>query len=112
MQKTTLTRKVTYGGKTVVYPIYRVRLDALYYNDQNDRIATWITRYESENGQEALRGLNLEIYNRVIENFIVESNPETFQFIYCFVQVHNGAAELFYGSPEIYNGLFLFCIRF
>ena len=76
VQKTTLTRKVTYGGKTVVYPVYRVRLDALYYNDQNDRIATWITRYESENGQEALSGLNIEIYNRIIENFIVESNPE------------------------------------
>lgn len=76
VQKTTLTRKVTYGGKTVVYPVYRVRLDVLFYNDQNDRIATWITRYESENGHEALSGLNTEIYNRVIENFIVESNPE------------------------------------
>ena len=74
--KTALTRKVTYGGKTVVYPVYRVRLDALFYNDQNDRIATWITRYESENGHEALSGLNIEIYNRVIENFIIESNPE------------------------------------
>ena len=76
VQKTTLTRKVTYGGKTVVYPVYRVCLDVLYYNDQNDRIATWITRYESENGQDALSGLNREIYNRIIENFIVESNPE------------------------------------
>lgn len=76
VQKTTLTRKVTYGGKTVVYPVYRVRLDALYYNEQNDRIATWITRYESENGADALSGLNRDIYNRIIENFIVESNPE------------------------------------
>lgn len=76
VQKTTLTRKVTYNGETVVYPVYRVRLDALYYNDQNDRIATWITKYESENGREALSGLNIEIYNRIIENFIVESNPD------------------------------------
>ena len=76
VQKTSLTRKVTYAGKTVVYPVYRVRLDALFYNDQNDRIATWITRYESENGKDALSGLNIEIYNRIIENFIVESNPE------------------------------------
>ena len=79
VQKTPLTRKVTYGGKTVVYPVYRVRLDALYYNDRNDRIATWITRYESENGRDALSGLNTEIYNRIIENFIVESNPEAIQ---------------------------------
>ena len=76
VQKTTLTRKVTYGGKTVVYPVYRVRLDYLYYNDQNDRIATWITRYESENGTNALSELNVEIYNRIIENFICESNLE------------------------------------
>ena len=76
VQKTTLTRKVTYGGKTVIYPVYRVRLDYLYYNDQNDRIATWITRYEAENGEDAFRELNVDIYNRVIENFICESNPE------------------------------------
>lgn len=77
VEKTTLTRKVTYGGKTEVYPVYRVRLDALYYNDQNDRIATWISRYESENGEDALSHLNVEIYNRIIENFIVESNSES-----------------------------------
>lgn len=77
VQKTTLSRKVTYGGKTEVYPVYRVRLDMLYYNDQNDRIATWISRYESENGEDALSHLNVEIYNRIIENFIVESNSES-----------------------------------
>ncbi|MBR2716331.1 MAG: hypothetical protein IKD79_01155, partial [Oscillospiraceae bacterium] len=76
VRKTTLTRKVTYDGKTVVYPVYRVRLDALYYNDQNDRIATWITRYESENGEDSLTGMGRDIYNMVIENFIVESNPD------------------------------------
>ncbi len=79
VQKTTLTRKVTYGGKTVVYPVYRVRLDMLYYNDQNDRIATWISRYESENGKESLSDLNVEIYNRIIENFICESNFDAIQ---------------------------------
>ena len=76
VKKTTLTRKITYGGKTVVYPVYQVRLDLLYYNDQNDRIATWISRYESENGTDALQGLNPEIYNRIIEDFIVGSNPD------------------------------------
>ncbi len=79
VQKTTLTRKVTYGGKTVVYPVYTVRLDALYYNDQNDRIATWITQYESENGKDSLSDLNTDIYNRIIENFVTDSNPEAIQ---------------------------------
>lgn len=79
VQKTTLTRKVTYGGKMVVYPVYKVRLDALYYNDQNDRIATWITQYESENGKDSLSDLNTDIYNRIIENFVTDSNPEAIQ---------------------------------
>ena len=77
VQKTDLTRKVTYAGKTVVYPVYRVRLDKLYFNDQNDRIATWITQYESENGNGSLEELNPEIYNRIIENFVYDSNPDS-----------------------------------
>ena len=77
VQKTTVTRKIAYGGKTVVYPVYRVRLDALYYNDQNDRIATWVPRYEAENGEGSLQGLDREIYNRIIEQFIYESNPDS-----------------------------------
>ena len=79
VRKTPLTRKVTYAGKTVVYPVYQVRLDVLFYNDQNDRISTWISQYESENGKESLSDLNVEIYNRIIENFITESNPDAIQ---------------------------------
>ena len=76
VQKTTLSRKVTYNGKTNIYPVYRVRLDLLYYNDQNDRIATWITRYKSEHGQDALSALDSQEYNQIIEGFITESNQE------------------------------------
>lgn len=79
VQKTTLTKKITYGGKTAVYPVYRVRLDALYYNNHNDRIATWITQYESENGTDSLVELDKEIYNHIIENFICESNHEAIE---------------------------------
>ena len=77
VQKTTLTRKVTFAGKTQAYPVYKVRLDALYYIDQNDRIATWITKYRAENGADSLSKLVGEEYNNVIENFIYESNPES-----------------------------------
>lgn len=77
VQRTELTRKVTYGGKTVVYPVYKVSLDLLYYNDQNDRIATWISHYEAENGEDSLEGMNRDIYNRIIENFICESNSDS-----------------------------------
>lgn len=79
VQKTTLAKKITFGGKTSAYPVYRVRLDALFYNDQNDRIATWISKYEAENGAESLDAMDTEEYNRIIEDFIVESNPEAIQ---------------------------------
>ena len=75
--KTKYTRKVTFDGKTEIYPVYRVRLDALYYNDQNDRIATWISRYRAENGAGALSSLKSQEYNDVIEQFIYESNPDS-----------------------------------
>lgn len=75
--KTKQTRKVTFAGKTELYPVYRVRLDAMYYNDQNDRIATWISRYRAENGTGALSSLKSQEYNDVIENFIYESNPDS-----------------------------------
>ena len=75
--KTTLSRKVTYGGKTTVYPVYQVRLDKLYYNDQNDRIATWISKYETEHGTGSLSGLDVNEYNDIIESFIYDSNPDS-----------------------------------
>lgn len=75
VQKTELTRKLTIDGVTKAYPVYRVRLDFLYYNDQNDRIATWISQYKSEHAQDALEQMSREEYNSVIEGFIVKSNP-------------------------------------
>lgn len=77
VERTQLTRKITYGGKTVTYPVYRVRLDQLFYNDQNDRIATWISQYEAANGVGSLTALGRVEYNRVIEQFVCDSNEES-----------------------------------
>lgn len=70
---TALSKKITIGGETKIYPVYKISLDKLFYNDQNDRIATWISQYNTEGFQ-----LNSEDedYNNVIEKFIVESNPQ------------------------------------
>ena len=75
VQETNLTRKITLDGKTKAYPVFRVRLELLYYNDQNDRIATWISQHKGEHGEEALKDLTREQYNSIIESFIVKSNP-------------------------------------
>lgn len=74
VKKTNLTRKLTIDGETKAYPVYRVRLDQLFYNDQNDRIATWISQYKSENGEDAFSKLDRTSYNAVIERFIIQSN--------------------------------------
>ncbi len=75
VEKTNLTRKLTLGGVTKAYPVYRVLLDLLYYNDQNDRIATWITQYKSDPENAAFDTLDREQYNKTIEGFIIASNP-------------------------------------
>lgn len=76
VQKTSLTRKLTVDGATETYPVYRIKLDQLYYNDQNDRISTWISQYRTQHGGRAPELADREAYNQIIEGFIVESNPD------------------------------------
>lgn len=76
VSKTDQVVKLTVDGQTANYPVYRVRLDNLYFNDQNDRIATWISQYLSENEDESLSKDNKEHYNSVIHDFIYKSNPD------------------------------------
>ena len=74
--ETNLTRKLTVDGVTQTFPVYKIRLDQLYYNDQNDRIATWLSQYNSEHPDSKLNPDNREEYNALLESFIVASNPE------------------------------------
>lgn len=76
VEKTTLTRKLTLDGLTKAYPVYKVRLDQLYYNDQNDRIATWISQYKTQHNGDAPSLEDREEYNGTIEAFVVASNPD------------------------------------
>ena len=75
--QTAQTRKLTIDGHTDAYPVYKVRLDLLFYNDQNDRIATWISHYKSQHNGVGPDRSDREAYNRIIEGFIVSSNPES-----------------------------------
>lgn len=76
VQETDLSKKLTIDGTTKPYPVYRIRLDQLYYNDQNDRIATWISKYNAENGNLDVDSPN---YNDIIHEMIKESNPDAFK---------------------------------
>ena len=73
--KTDLTRKITLDGITSALPVYKIKLNELFYNDKNDRIATSIDAYNKTHKSLLVPGKNEE-YNQVIENFIVKSNEQ------------------------------------
>lgn len=72
--RTARREKHSIDGQTRDFDVYRIKTDLLYYNDQNDRIATWISEYNASHDTN-VTGLDREEFNRVIENFIVQSNP-------------------------------------
>lgn len=73
VQATDRKEKHSIDGETRDFVVYRIKSDLLFYNDQNDRIATWVSEYDSSHDAD-LEDLPREKYNEVIENFIVESN--------------------------------------
>lgn len=74
--ETDLTKKLVIDNVAKVYPVHKIRLDELYYNDQNDRIATWVSQYKTENNVDEINMENLDEYNAIIHNFVTESNRE------------------------------------
>ncbi|MFA1643428.1 hypothetical protein AB5N96_11230 [Chryseomicrobium imtechense] len=69
-------KRIVIGEISKNYPVYKIRLDQLYYNDQNDRIATWISQYKIDQNIDSLTSLNREEYNQTIHKFITDSNPQ------------------------------------
>lgn len=61
------------SGQNQDQPVYEVRIDKLHYNVQNGRIATFITRYEMENGD---LPSDLEQLDNLIEHMIEDDNPQ------------------------------------
>src|SRR5574344_474074 len=79
VEKTTLSRKLTIDGITDIYSVYRVKLDCLYFNDRNDRIATKISQYKAENKVTKFDLSDKEKYNSIIHAFIKSSNLDAFK---------------------------------
>ena len=75
IEKTTLTKRLTIGGKTKDCLVYKCPLEYLYYNEQNGRINTVYHQYISNHGK-----LTPEIgdskYNEIFEKFIFESKKQ------------------------------------
>ena len=68
-------QKLLIDGHYEDFGIYRIRLDLLYFNDQNDRIATDISRYNASHPHNLISGVQHDAqYNALIHSFIVKSN--------------------------------------
>lgn len=79
ISKTEETKKLTIDGLTKVYPVYKIRISELYYNDQNDRIATWISKYKAENNVSTIDKSDINHYNNIIAEFIKKSDEAAFK---------------------------------
>lgn len=73
---TEMRKKIDIDNHVETYSVYKIKLDQLYYNDQNDRIATWISQYKMENNIKSIDMSDITYYNNIIHNFITESNRE------------------------------------
>lgn len=69
-------KKIVIDNRPENYPVYKIRLDQLYYNDQNDRIATWVSQHKIDNGIDDFDLSNKENYNKIIHEFITDSNRD------------------------------------
>ena len=74
VRETGQSRKLTIDGHTDVYPVYAIKLDRLFYNNQNDRIASWTSEWRAEHGKDI--DPSAPNYNEVIEGYVVASNPD------------------------------------
>lgn len=72
ISRTDGTRKLTIKGKTQSYPVYQIPLDLLVYNRRNGRIISSMNRFESDGNDVSV--LSKEEYNKVIQQFIIDSN--------------------------------------
>lgn len=59
------------------FDVYQVQLDKLFFNDQNDRIATSMSAYRAQNKGQKPDLNDLEAYNDIIHDYIDASNPES-----------------------------------
>lgn len=75
--KTDSTKKLSLRGELKNLPVYKIPIDKLFYNSQNDRIATWISKYEADYGN--INDLDTEKYNDIIEKYIIKSNPDAYK---------------------------------
>jgi hypothetical protein len=67
------TRPLFIKNKEKMYKVMIIPLEYCHYNEKNGRISTYISQYLSSGNE--LQKDDLEAYNKVLEHFIYDSNP-------------------------------------
>jgi len=75
--KTNQTKKMNINWRQEIMTVYRIPLDLLYYNDQNDRIATYISKFNADRDIK-LSDLPTEERNELIEKYIIDSDQDKY----------------------------------
>ena len=57
-----------------LYDVYRIPINELYYNENNGRIATWISEYKSDKNATPLEELSRDKFNELIKTFVQKAN--------------------------------------
>lgn len=68
--------------------VYKLRIENLFYNEDNGRIATWISEYKSNHGEDSLENLPMHEFNDLVHQFIKNSNTKE-----SFVRTYNDIRE-------------------
>ena len=68
--------KPNWSDSGVEQQVYRVNIKELHYNEENGRIATWISTYVSDENNCKLDSLSREEFNNIIEGFIKKANKK------------------------------------
>lgn len=69
------TEKIQIDGKIEMAPVFKVDIEKLYYNDDNGRIATFISEYNAEN-PEGINSLSFEEYNDTLMKYVKKSGSK------------------------------------
>jgi len=72
-EKTEETKNLNIKGALKLFNVVKIPLTELKYNRLNDRIATWISEYENDNGAFPE---DQDKFNKIIEDFIYNSKPD------------------------------------
>ncbi|QSF13681.1 hypothetical protein [Mycoplasma sp. Mirounga ES2805-ORL] len=71
-------KNVVINGSRESIQVYSIDLDALYYNNRNDRIISWSSEKSSEEIEE-MKNIDINQYNQTFENWIIESNKQAIE---------------------------------